>query len=604
MSTLDVARAELGLAVLYLNKAEARDKICRAIQYGSKYLSNREPGTAQNVDKSTSLARKVFRLFKFVNDLHALISPTSPGTPLPLVLLGKDRISLYCWMEPNIRNLPRPEEPTESSNVGRVFGNRVGASSSWMPSLTRISSAKYGSEVQDTQNALQIYQCHEVRIGGVLQYRIALCISLKPWMFTCGSVLTLVPKSIRALLYMMQCKCGRAHWKYDIRPTCSFPGRYFWRNCRHFNCRAIGALLKQCAKMVCKGLETDDNNDVLCGRGGSCSTSELNSSERSNDMFCDDIFGESPAGVRKTVVSDSGSSVQRRSMMRNLAVGLVTILLVVAQLPSGLTLPSTVPAFLWSSHQDGRMKEAVNYQTLSSKELANSVMSEGGWSSLLCSGNEAQQPLDLALLFVGGELQSSDIFGAKHADSELVDFLKNEEVMESMLISEFTETCGHNFGASKVAFLESCSLEGGNYEKLADLHTVNDYLVSRMDNRPKGQADLVVACQGSSHSERQIFSELINSVEQSGARYTVLYVSDPVRSIQYPSFRELERFLGESSPGNESVDSRVCDGVCQIKSSLLEGLLVGIVLLIILISGLCCMMGIDTPTRFETPQDS
>ncbi|XP_028117648.1 peroxisomal membrane protein 11C-like [Camellia sinensis] len=135
MSTLDVARAELGLAVLYLNKAEARDKICRAIQYGSKYLSNREPGTAQNVDKSTSLARKVFRLFKFVNDLHALISPTSPGTPLPLVLLGKSknallstflfldqivwlsrtgiyknkeraeligRISLYCWMGSSI----------------------------------------------------------------------------------------------------------------------------------------------------------------------------------------------------------------------------------------------------------------------------------------------------------------------------------------------------------------------------------------------------------------------------------------------------------------------------------------------------------------------
>lgn len=29
-----------------------------------------------------------------------------------------------------------------------------------------------------------------------------------------------------------------------------------------------------------------------------------------------------------------------------------------------------------------------------------------------------------------------------------------------------------------------------------------------------------------------------------------------------------------------------------------------IVLLIILISGICCMMGIDTPTRFETPQES
>ncbi|XP_019189616.1 PREDICTED: peroxisomal membrane protein 11D-like [Ipomoea nil] len=135
MSTLDVARTELALAVLYLNKAEARDKICRAIQYGSKFLSNGEPGTAQNVDKSTSLARKVFRLFKFVNDLHGLISPNAPGTPLPLILLGKSknallstflfldqivwlgrtgiyknkersellgRISLFCWMGSSI----------------------------------------------------------------------------------------------------------------------------------------------------------------------------------------------------------------------------------------------------------------------------------------------------------------------------------------------------------------------------------------------------------------------------------------------------------------------------------------------------------------------
>jgi len=131
MSALDATRAELALVVLYLNKAEARDKICRAIQYGSKFLSNGESGTAQNVDKSTSLARKVFRLFKFVNDLHALISPPAQGTPLPLILLGKSknallstflfldqivwasrsgiyknkeradligRISLYCWM--------------------------------------------------------------------------------------------------------------------------------------------------------------------------------------------------------------------------------------------------------------------------------------------------------------------------------------------------------------------------------------------------------------------------------------------------------------------------------------------------------------------------
>uniref|UniRef100_A0A7N0ZQW5 Peroxisomal biogenesis factor 11 n=1 Tax=Kalanchoe fedtschenkoi TaxID=63787 RepID=A0A7N0ZQW5_KALFE len=94
MSSLEVARAELALAVLYLNKAEARDKICRAIQYGSKFLSNGEPGTAQNVDKTTSLARKVFRLFKFINDLHALLSPVPEGTPFPLIVLGKSKNAL------------------------------------------------------------------------------------------------------------------------------------------------------------------------------------------------------------------------------------------------------------------------------------------------------------------------------------------------------------------------------------------------------------------------------------------------------------------------------------------------------------------------------
>ncbi|XP_044501833.1 peroxisomal membrane protein 11C-like [Mangifera indica] len=135
MSTLDATRAELALLVLYLNKAETRDKICRAIQYGSKFLSNGQPGTAQTVDKNTSLARKVFRLFKFVNDLHALISPVPQGSPLHLVLLGKSKnallstflfldqivwlgrsgiyknkeraeligqISLYCWMGSSI----------------------------------------------------------------------------------------------------------------------------------------------------------------------------------------------------------------------------------------------------------------------------------------------------------------------------------------------------------------------------------------------------------------------------------------------------------------------------------------------------------------------
>jgi hypothetical protein len=83
MSSLDATRAELGLVVLYLNKAEARDKICRAIQYGSKFISNGQPGTAQDADKSTTLARKVFRLLK-VSQIwlsSLLISSSVLGVP-------------------------------------------------------------------------------------------------------------------------------------------------------------------------------------------------------------------------------------------------------------------------------------------------------------------------------------------------------------------------------------------------------------------------------------------------------------------------------------------------------------------------------------------
>ncbi|KAF7844885.1 peroxisomal membrane protein 11C-like [Senna tora] len=102
MSTLDVARTELALLVLYLNKAEARDKICRAIQYGSKFLSNGEPGHIIR-----GVRREEVRLEEvgpgpnptkgasdFVNDLHALISPTPQGTPLSLALLGKSKNAL------------------------------------------------------------------------------------------------------------------------------------------------------------------------------------------------------------------------------------------------------------------------------------------------------------------------------------------------------------------------------------------------------------------------------------------------------------------------------------------------------------------------------
>jgi hypothetical protein len=145
---------------------------------------------------------------------------------------------------------------------------------------------------------------------------------------------------------------------------------------------------------------------------------------------------------------------------------------------------------------------------------------------------------------------------------------------------------------------------------LLSIITLQAYLTKRKEESHKGKTDLVVFCNGPQASQNvdrtqsegtstselwalsdiilpsaecshacciflgEVLSELISSVEESGAKYAVLYVSDISRSIQYPSYRDLQRFLAESTSGNGSTNSTACDGVCQLKSSLLEGLLV------------------------------
>ncbi|GER41225.1 glutamate racemase [Striga asiatica] len=313
--------------------------------------------------------------------------------------------------------------------------------------------------------------------------------------------------------------------------------------------------------------------------------------------------------------------------MAKAPVALAAILFVLtAQLPLGLTF-STGPAFLWSPNLDGK-KGIVDYRVLSPREMAKSALTDGGWREYLCSGEEAQHSKNFAFLFVGSELQSLDLSRPSNVGRALVDLLKDsfsnsslslvfpyiaagEEnvAVESSLISELSNTCHREFGIGRIATVGSCSVEGENFDNLNDVDSVHDYLNARIE-KSDGRRDLIVLCPGGSedsdqpHSESSILSRLLNTVSQFGVKYSVLYISDPFRASSYFSNRGVERFLAEGGLGNASANSTACDGVCQIKSSLLEGILVGIVLLVILISGLCCMMGIDTPTRFETPQDS
>uniref|UniRef100_A0A3N7EYJ5 Uncharacterized protein n=1 Tax=Populus trichocarpa TaxID=3694 RepID=A0A3N7EYJ5_POPTR len=152
----------------------------------------------------------------------------------------------------------------------------------------------------------------------------------------------------------------------------------------------------------------------------------------------------------------------------------------------------------------------------------------------------------------------------------------------------------HRYFCKQKCRSSSCELSQGPFTKsnfsMAFPYVAaseEDYLASRMEKRLSGQPNLVVFCYGGSNSmkeldqpqsESEMFSELINSVEMLGGKYVVLYVSDPFRSIQLPYHQELERFLAEGAGGNASLNSTHCDEVCQIKSSFLEGVLVGMVI--------------------------
>ena len=68
-----IGSLKLPLIRSYLNEIESRDKICRAIQYGSKFISGGELGVAYDIDVSTGLARKVFRLLKVGGVFELLI---------------------------------------------------------------------------------------------------------------------------------------------------------------------------------------------------------------------------------------------------------------------------------------------------------------------------------------------------------------------------------------------------------------------------------------------------------------------------------------------------------------------------------------------------
>ncbi|VAH93205.1 unnamed protein product [Triticum turgidum subsp. durum] len=315
------------------------------------------------------------------------------------------------------------------------------------------------------------------------------------------------------------------------------------------------------------------------------------------------------------------------------------MMLAAAHLAVAAAAPVTAPAFLWAPENYGshEAKGVVHYQTMSPASLAKSVLDEGGWSNLVCSREGSYKAVDIAVVFLGSKLQSSDISKDKQADTSLADTLKlsftgsefsmafpyvaltDNDKLESSLLSGLAENCDNDFHGNHITYTDTCTVSGEDLKKHQSMDSIRDLVMSRERSNPRGKADLIVFCNGgfkdldNAKSEGELLSELVSVLKMSEARYTVLYASQPYGLLENLSNLPLARYLAEKTNTTTKSGLGKCDGECLVKSSLLEGtfvvsyldsvLLLGLVLLIILISGLCCMMGIDTPSRFEAPQD-
>ncbi|XP_061979974.1 uncharacterized protein LOC133700450 isoform X3 [Populus nigra] len=123
---------------------------------------------------------------------------------------------------------------------------------------------------------------------------------------------------------------------------------------------------------------------------------------------------------------------------------------------SSFPLVSSPPSEYSDHGSNNRMSEAMNYQTISSKDLARLVLAEGGWSNLLKRKFSNLWIWQLFLLaegyFCKQKCRSSSCelsqgpFTKSNFSMGFPYVAASEEAMENSLVSGFAEACGQDLG--------------------------------------------------------------------------------------------------------------------------------------------------------------
>ncbi|KAH7277172.1 hypothetical protein KP509_39G037600 [Ceratopteris richardii] len=176
----------------------------------------------------------------------------------------------------------------------------------------------------------------------------------------------------------------------------------------------------------------------------------------------------------------------------------------------------------------------------------------------------------------------------------------------SMLFSAIKDSCDLETRPGKTIVMGSClrgtfdlqsPIMSDGVEVVDTVGDVKDFILKQKESRQDHETDIIFACPMSNdelekgESEADLLASVFSSLHGSGTSAAFLYASDPFHGTQSHG-----RLLASNS-------TSTCDEICETVAGTYEGVIVAITLLIILISGLCCMMGIDTPSRFERASD-
>lgn len=301
--------------------------------------------------------------------------------------------------------------------------------------------------------------------------------------------------------------------------------------------------------------------------------------------------------------------------------------------PGSASASWSVPAFVWSNTGFVQSSSSsLEYQTISFEKLISDLFGalkgqskEELSQNTVFSATVGEKP-DLVLAFVGKELNSQHLaqYGEDEeltanplssiktalddaTSSRVLPYItsetsKTQESVTAQLLNVFRE----NFPEGQAVIVGDCQITPAGGRTLKAVDDVKAYLEERAVKKLEGQTDLLLMCAPSTEADAErdlllreggLFSSAYSSIQEFGVKHVVLYTSDPKESIG-------ARRIVLDTDTTAVTYNRTCDDSCLTRSLMLETLAVVIVLLITLISGLCCLGAVDSPTRFEAPRDS